>query len=154
MPTKSPTEELLDQIDAIVKGKTFSLEAVGAVEQLRETAKNANTKIVDLEAKISCLAHDAAKHLKELETQGIQLTAWVKRESELLAREAKMVDLEKSEAKAIARLEGYREMAGLFLANPTRRYQGNKTLSHSLSGPQGYSTSTDTQSIDHKETNE
>lgn len=152
MPTKSPTEELLDQIDNIVKGKTFSLEAVSAIEQLRNAAKVANEKVEALGSTLKDLHVERDGLKARLNDFLNQQAAWQKREQDLLAREAKMVELEKSSAVAQARLEGFREIAGLFLANPVRRYTGNESISRSGNDVTGhYHSTTDTQRIDRTE---
>lgn len=99
--------ELTALIDKLVTEKTFSVDGVKAIEQLRQKAAAQEEKIVRLEAN----ARDLTARNAAVESERNQLretaAAWTKREAELSAREAKAGEHEKKAAVAEAQAGAY-----------------------------------------------
>lgn len=101
------SNELTTLIDKLVTEKTFSVDGVKAIEQLRQKAAAQEDKIGLLEI--------AAKELKrtydmiEADRQRLRgkEDTFIKREAELVAREAKVAEHEKTAAVAVAKADAF-----------------------------------------------
>ena len=97
-----PSDELTKLIDSLVEQKTFGLDALGPIKDLRDRA-----------AKQEALLRTSADEIRELKTQGYQkdgqiarlaneVKDWTQRLAEIENRERKIFELEKASAVAVA----------------------------------------------------
>lgn len=110
-------DELTKLIDQMVQEKTFSMEAVSAINVLREKAEAMEETI-----KVSKEAHeDCAKRYNELSDEKSklqnQLSTWKIRESEIAKRETYIQQLETAKEVSKAKEDTFRECVTLIFRN-------------------------------------
>jgi len=139
--TSATEQTLTSYIDKVVHEKTFSLEAVQAINDIKEHATtlevNLKNRTNDLERrKWEINQHEAKIH--SLETQ---VKDWQKREADLKAREVKITELEKDRAVAIAVQSNSMECMRMMLANRIVRENIQESIPLMQQAPPGgYST--------------
>lgn len=109
--------ELLEFVNKLVEDKTFNLDAVGRIAELRE-------KVIALEKQLTFKENDNIKLKREIavlngkgESLEQQLKNWEDREEKLKVREAAATELEKVTAVANAKAEVYSTCMTQMLAN-------------------------------------
>ena len=114
-------DDLTKLIDQIVEDKTFSLEAVKIIEELRATAISLEEEVSQINK--TYIAEQATS--KELRKKNDLLTARVMkisdREKAVEAREAKITELEKAKAVAQAQASTYQSCMELVFRNTVVR---------------------------------
>lgn len=95
--------DLTRMIDALVEQKTFSLDAVGSIKDLRDRAVGLETDLTEATGKIKLASAENQRLNGIISTRDEDLNKWRARETALMAREAKMTDLEKQVAVEMAK---------------------------------------------------
>lgn len=110
-------KELLRAIDELVEKKTFSLDAIEAIQAVRKRATELQKVLDDTSYKL----HESKKHNLELRTQNVLLEgereATSERERAIRKREEKMTELELNVAVASAKVAILDSVLGRLLAN-------------------------------------
>lgn len=108
------TKEIDDIIEKALVDKTFSLEVIEKIKELKE-------RVIELDS-VKEENKNLKKSLTTAETEiGYKegaLENWNKREEELKTREAKVTESETKAASAETRLSDYKEMFGIVFRNP------------------------------------
>ena len=126
MPIKNEALDLI--LDEIVKDRTFSVEAVEGIQQLREDNKTLQAAARDDEVKIAEQKNDIEMQGRRIENLMAEVNEWKKRENNLLNREEKMTTLEKNEAVAKAVTEALGHCFDTVFNNTVFRESFNKCV--------------------------
>jgi hypothetical protein len=109
--------ELTNLIDTLVQQKTFSLEAVGLIKDLRDKAADLENKLKNSQVNGEHQRRDIQNNEAAIRRQNDELAKWAKREADIQAREAKMTELEKMVAVETTRATVYSVCMDKMLAN-------------------------------------
>ena len=114
-------KDLIKLIDELIHEKTFSLDAVEAVKNMRDIAQG-------LEKRNKELKKDALTHLAKVNEYEDRITVlrskdedWREREAKLIKHENKAEELRLSNAVSNAKAETYKECVSLIFRNETLR---------------------------------
>ena len=132
------SEKLTTLIDEIVHEKTFSLEAVNAVTNLRDTAEALESQVRILTKKNKTNEENAKIHEIRVSKLRNEVEDWKKREADLIVREMKILNLELGTAVSNAKAETYKECVSLIFRNETVRKEMFGSIPVSIDG--GYPT--------------
>jgi hypothetical protein len=95
-------DDLTKFIDALVEKKTFGLEALGGVKELRDKAVRLEADLSRANQRIADFAQEVAAANRVIEHRDSDIRSWTQRQAELENRERKIFDLEKASAVAVA----------------------------------------------------
>lgn len=134
-------EQLLKQIDALVTERTFSLEAVDAINQMRVMLATVTDERDDLNDKLNRAQQTIIEQEFRTKRDADVLAKWGKREADLMAREQKaaaaIYEAEKHAAVALA----YKDAMGIvFRPNVMRETVARNAMDPMPTG--GYTVST------------
>ena len=114
-------DELTKLIDQMVQEKTFSMEGVAAINELREQAELMQKTIKQLQESFKKENECANRLRNDNDALKGELKNWRAREEKLTNRESKITELEKDRAVANAKADTFRECVGLVFRNTTVR---------------------------------
>jgi hypothetical protein len=115
------SESLTDIIDRMVQERTFGLEGLEAVKLLKEKATAQTSLIESLEKRLETSRTEYGTQAARLTEVNRQVMAFQTREAELVERERKIFDHEKTAAVATAQSAAYRDVVGMAFRNTTVR---------------------------------
>lgn len=110
-------------IDAIINEKTFSLEGLRAIEEVRSKANMLEVALKSSLETVDSLGKEVAEANAENAKLKAQVNAAAVREAEITIREAKIAELEKSAAVAQAEAKVFDKCFERVFANRTVREQ-------------------------------
>lgn len=132
------TDKLTDLIDQMVETKTFSLDALTAIKALKDKAQSQEAQIERLNALSDRQCQVVEDGVTENSKLRAMISAHFEREADLLKREAKVLDLQLAEARAVATAAALRESFGIVFKNTTVRESIQRSTAVPTSiGPQG-----------------
>ena len=138
-------------IDELVETRTFNLDALGAITGLRDRAVALDAQVETQKRAIE-QRDGAYRELQATQAKAQRdLEAWIAREADLKAREAKVRELELREAVATAKAQTLDGVFGTIFRNVTIREQTLKSVPQQLQQPGGYSAqvmATETSSVE------
>jgi len=117
--------DLTTLIEKLVEEKTFSLDAVAAIQTIRQ-------KAVDLEKQLSQALTSADAYKDKLDAITFEHSRLIARENSVIEREKKMVELEKAVAVSDAVRAAQKDMFDRMFANRVVR-ESNITSSYCAS---------------------
>lgn len=123
--------DIIEIIDKLIQEKTFSLDALKAIEELKEKAEDLGSTLTRAQDACNQYDNDLTKSESHLAKARQDIEHWQKRESELKEREAKVFDHEKAKAVAEARAEVFDHCFKTVFANVTIR----RNVSRSVAAP-------------------
>lgn len=142
---------ILTAIDKLVEEKTFNLDALSAIQKLREQA-------VELDRKLKYAEHSKAELKIERDHKNTRITSlekelktWTDRESALRARELTVTELEKSTAVQGAIAQTYATIVDKMFANRVVRENFTESISRPIANGQygvNYHTETRTETTE------
>lgn len=111
------SDKLSNIIDELVKEKTFNLEGVAAVNQLREKALKLESDFEYTKKELTSVRDSLTKTSEKLSQKDIELSEWKSREASLKKREDEITNLEKQAAVADAKSFVYDSVFTRIFAN-------------------------------------
>lgn len=115
------THELSEMIDALVREKTFSLDAIDAVKALRDKAKDLEQTIERRNGDLATVSKNAANMEREIGALKREIESLSKIHDGIAEREAKVVENEKLAAVAKAESAAYKHaLETVFRPNTVR----------------------------------
>lgn len=121
-------DDLTKLIDTLVQQKTFSLDAVGSIKELRDKAADLETKLKKAEEYGKRRDMELQQNAATIGARDLQVKRWETREKELSEREAKVTDLEKSTAVAQAESHVMRDVFHTIFRNTIVRETTNRDV--------------------------
>jgi hypothetical protein len=115
------SESLTDIIDRMVQERTFGLEGLEAVKLLKEKATAQTSRIETLERQVENGRTELGAQQARNSELSRQVMNFQTRETELVERERKIFDHEKTAAVATAQSAAYRDVVGMAFRNTTVR---------------------------------
>lgn len=130
-------EDVYKELDKVVEQKTFSLEAVKAIKELRDEYIKRTEKIKSLEESNVGLNRTINMYTVSIEENKKDIEVLKMRESRLEQREKNMIDLEKTTAIEFAKSSVWREVFEvLFKNNIMKETVVRKVTDHVVETPQ------------------
>lgn len=126
--TDATQNDLLATIDKMVEQKTFGLDALDAINELRDKAEALNEKLAVERRNAERRAEDIRQRDARLTSLESKVAAMDLRETAVADREAKATELEKRVAVAEAKHMATVETAAMFLRNSVVRESVQKTI--------------------------
>lgn len=137
-------DELTKIIDTMVMEKTFSMEAVKAIQALRNKAEEIENTNKDLVERVQAAQKSAEIRRQTLKDLQADIDTWRARVDELTTREKAVTAIERDKATANARAETFKECFALVFRNMEVRREmiGTVPMNPSESGayPSGQPT--------------
>lgn len=96
------SEDIMKLIDKAVEEKTFSLDALSAIQKIKDQAALLNARVEQLSNDLDRGTKHNADLKSVINAQDAEIAKWQNREKELIEREKKHIDLEKNCAVAVA----------------------------------------------------
>jgi len=116
-------------IDKAVEEKTFSLDALKAIQAIKEQAEKLGKDLKYAQSNLERSKIDTERERSAKDRAEKTVQEWEKRESDLKARETKVTELEKQAAVAMAVSAAQLNMFGMVFANRTLRENIMETAS-------------------------
>lgn len=126
--TDATQNDLLAFIDKMVEQKTFGLDALKAISELRDKAEALNERLAVEKRNAERRAEDIRQRDARLASLESKVAALALRETAVADREAKATELEKRVAVAEAKHMATVETAAMFLRNSLVRESVQKTI--------------------------
>jgi hypothetical protein len=145
MTDLSKVHELLVELTAKA---TFTPEALKQFQIALDKVKAMEASLVDAFKERDAYRRTADGYLEKLNDHKMREQSINRREDAVAKREAAMTELEKKLAVAEAKESVRKEVFDTLFRNVTVRRKATDSVSESLSGPSGYSSSTKTHNID------
>lgn len=131
------TDELTKLIDTLVEQKTFGLDALGPIKDLRDKAARQETALNNANNSILEYRRDMAAKDAEISRLQSDINDWSQRQAEMENRERKVFDLEKASAVAVAKSEVWGDAFHSIFKNTIVR----ETINRDVPLVRGYSSS-------------
>lgn len=128
-------DELTKAIDKLVEQKTFSLDAVGAIKDLRDKASSCETRLKSAEERIAAREMELRQRDSTIVARDAEIKKWADREAAIVAREAKMAELEQRAAVEWAKAQVWDSCFARLFGNRVVR----ETVTSSVPIEQSYS---------------
>lgn len=113
--------DIIEIVDKLIQEKTFSLDALSAIEELKEKAAELGNSLSEAQDACNQYDSDLTKSESHLASASLDIEHWEKRESELKEREANVFLNERAKAVAQARAEVFDHCFKTVFANVTIR---------------------------------
>lgn len=130
----------MEKLDKIIEGlvveKSLSLEVFQRLQEIKSESENVLERNINLEEEINVLKNNNDLYLKTIEDLKFELSKWIQKESDLVDREKKVLDLEhliqlKDKDVEIANnvSNAIKDVVGLVFKNTIIRKGINKSVS-------------------------
>lgn len=121
-------DELTKVIDKLVEQKTFGLDALGAIKDLRDKAAKQEENLKDAKREIDERRGAEIRASNEVKRLTFVVNDWTQRQAELENRERKVFDLEKASAVAVAESKVWDRAFSSIFKNTIVREQINRDI--------------------------
>jgi len=121
-------EQLLDLIRKAVEEKTFTLEGLKAVEELKKSAEANRQKLVDYESRIADYVKKSEAHNAEIAGLLVTIAEYKKQENEMKRRESYLVQMDVKTAVAEAKAGTIADMFQTIFKNTIVREHVQKSV--------------------------
>lgn len=132
------TQTLTDAIDQLVNEKTFNLDALTAIQELKTKAVAQDRRIQAQDETIAYRDSELARMKGQISTLQREAEKAAGREAELVQREGRVRELELKEAVSTAKGETLEKVFGTIFANVKVRETATRQLPFSSIQPGGY----------------
>ncbi|MBS0368979.1 MAG: hypothetical protein JSS57_07250 [Proteobacteria bacterium] len=145
-------DAITKQIDELLEKQTFSAAAVDGIKALRDRVAQQEAKIAEYGATIGELNTSVGKKRDENIALTTEVEKWRQREIDITAREAKMTEVERKEAVAAAKLDGFQSAMSMVFKNTIVREHTAASVPVATTPGGGYVTTHPSNSTVHRET--